>query len=445
MHKKFVFNRFIIVWLLLFLLIVLSNSVLANSSLEKARESVVRVIVIDPATGGVVNFGSGFVVGGEEPFEYVATCARIIEQGGDIYIWRARDDQISAERYLTEGDIALLELDPRHLLYGYEPLELARKEMVSDVDEVYAIGFPVPSDEMVDFPAAFPEDTTVTKGIVEKGVTLRGVGAYQTSAAVHWGSSGGPLTNEDGQVIGVISRYAHQDGENAAVHVDYLTGALISRGIDFVPAQEEVVTETDPDLDPAPEVDEEPEVTAPVNGNGILGTHGPLIIGLSAAAFLIIVLALILVARKRKISAAMATPSAQQAAPAAGPVTMTRPEREPAVTQAKRPQYRAVIKGIAGQFFGQNLELVDNQLVIGRDPRLSQLIYPQDREEISRKHVTISFDERNHKFILEDSSSNGTYLSSNQKLEPGEKYYLNSGERFYLADPNEVFEVRVES
>lgn len=177
-----------------------------------------------------------------------------------------------------------------------------------------------------------------------------------------------------------------------------------------------------------------------------------LIIVLAAAALLIIVLAVFLAMRSRKTSTvpAMATPSMpspQQVTAAAGPVTRTRPERDiaPAVTQAKRQAPRPVIKGVSGHFAGQTLELIENQMVIGRDPRLAQLVYPQDREEISRKHLTIRFDDKTHKFTLVDSSSNGTYLSSKQKLEPSETYYLNSGDKFYLADPNESFEVKVES
>jgi pSer/pThr/pTyr-binding forkhead associated (FHA) protein len=74
---------------------------------------------------------------------------------------------------------------------------------------------------------------------------------------------------------------------------------------------------------------------------------------------------------------------------------------------------------------------------------MAQLVYPPSKEEISRKHLSIRFDEKTNKFILEDSSSNGTFLSSNQKLESGKPYYLNAGDRFYVADPKEVFELKM--
>ncbi len=114
------------------------------------------------------------------------------------------------------------------------------------------------------------------------------------------------------------------------------------------------------------------------------------------------------------------------------------------VTKAKPVSPKLLIKGIAGHFAGQKAELFEGHLVIGRDPKLAQIVYPQSYKNISRKHLSIRFDNRTNKFILEDSSSEGTYLSSNQRLEVGKPYYLEPGERFYLVDNKEVFELRLE-
>ncbi len=443
----------------------------AQTSIPDTRNSVVRVVVFrtDTEPNEVISMGTGFVVGDEEPFEYVATNLHVAnpwlffddrgEVPKEVFVYRSRDDLLPATIHveLPRVDMALLRLDPEHLLHGYEPMELGRRDMVTVGDTVVAIGFPAAAGTdfplpwgsigLSDFPAAYPEDTTVTSGVLSKMTTFDGVGYYQMDASVNPGNSGGPLVNEHGQVIGMVTLSMFAEGIHGAFQIDYLTDILRSRGI----AHKTAVDIGEP-ADPPEEVITEPEdevaIPAPVEE----GTdQNMLIIGLGAAALLIIVLAFILFSRRKK--PAVATPSqpfpsshTQQAtAAAAGPVTRTRPESAPAVTQAKRKEPRPVIKSIAGHFSGQTLELVENQLIVGRDPRLSQLVYPQQREEISRKHLTIRFDERTQKFSLVDSSSNGTYLSSNQKLEPGETYYLNSGERFYLADPNEVFEVKVES
>lgn len=99
-----------------------------------------------------------------------------------------------------------------------------------------------------------------------------------------------------------------------------------------------------------------------------------------------------------------------------------------------------VLKGINGIYAGNEIEMTD-KIIIGRDAGMAQLIYPSSSDDISRRHCGISFDGKAGKFVLEDFSSNGTFLSSNERLTPGRPYYLNPGESFYLSNVNELFEV----
>jgi putative serine protease PepD len=98
-------------------------------------------------------------------------------------------------------DLALIRVDPAGL--GLKPLTLASSSSVQVGDTVYAIGTPYGLEE------------TFTKGIVsalnreisapdEAKIT----DAIQTDAALNPGNSGGPLLNEDGEVIGVNSQIA---------------------------------------------------------------------------------------------------------------------------------------------------------------------------------------------------------------------------------------------
>jgi hypothetical protein len=432
--KKLLINC-LSVFIIISLLLALSPTTSAETLIEDIRNSVVRIVVFEAGTSTLLGVGSGFVVGDKEPFEYIATCAHVVDDidwgEGDIYIWRSRDDLIPASVHvlLYNVDLALLKLDPQHLLFGYEPLELARRDVYSIGDAVYAVGFPAIVDwSLSDFPAAYPEDATVTSGVISRFGTFEGASFIQMDAAVSWGSSGGPLVNDKGQVIGIVSRGAILEGINGAIQIEYLTDILTSRGIAFKPAIE--ISE--------PVVPAVPEETEPITQPVEEEVQWPLTYFLLAAAAAIILIIVVLLVLKNK---------KQKAVAASTPQSVTAPLRDkaPAVTQAKRVQPRPVLKGVAGTFAGQILEFVENQIVIGRDPRLSQLIYPPQKEEISRKHCTIRFDSLTQKFVLVDTSSNGTFLSSKQKLEPGEPYYLNAGDRFYLADPNEVFEVRLQS
>ncbi len=115
-------------------------------------------------------------------------------------------------------------------------------------------------------------------------------------------------------------------------------------------------------------------------------------------------------------------------------------DRSSIVTKWK--QARPILKGIAGTYAGNTIEL-EGLLNIGRDPGMAQLVYPHSKTEISRKHCSLYYDAETRKFVLEDYSSNGTYLSNFKAMVPGRSYYLSPGEQFYLADTREVFEVEL--
>jgi S1-C subfamily serine protease len=98
-------------------------------------------------------------------------------------------------------DLALIRIDPSGL--NLKPLNLVSSSSVQIGDAVYAIGNPYGLDE------------TLTRGIVSalgreiaapNGSKI--TGAIQTDAALNPGNSGGPLLNEQGEVIGVNSQIA---------------------------------------------------------------------------------------------------------------------------------------------------------------------------------------------------------------------------------------------
>ncbi len=111
--------------------------------------------------------------------------------------------------------------------------------------------------------------------------------------------------------------------------------------------------------------------------------------------------------------------------------------------KTKTDQPVGAIKGISGYFRGQPFDIKEKSLLIGRDPKIAHIVYPQEKEEISRKHLVVRFEQKTKDFILEDYSTNGTYLASNQRLERGKPYTLKPGDRFYLSHPGEMFELMI--
>ena len=103
----------------------------------------------------------------------------------------------------ANSDLALIRVDPAGL--GLKPLGLASSSSVQVGDAVYAIGNPYGLNE------------TLTRGIVSAlGRSISApdgakiTGAIQTDAALNPGNSGGPLLNDQGEVIGVNSQIASQ-------------------------------------------------------------------------------------------------------------------------------------------------------------------------------------------------------------------------------------------
>ena len=112
-----------------------------------------------------------------------------------------RDAHGDARGRGSQQDLALIRIDPSGL--NLKPLSLVSSSSVQVGDSVYAIGNPYGLDE------------TLTRGIVSAlnreiaapdGAKI--TGAIQTDAALNPGNSGGPLLNEQGDVVGVNSQIA---------------------------------------------------------------------------------------------------------------------------------------------------------------------------------------------------------------------------------------------
>jgi S1-C subfamily serine protease len=158
----------------------------------------------DPAFGapfrtpGRPALGSGFVI---DKDGHVVTNLHVIEGASDIEVGFSKGDKVKARVVGSDPstDLAVLKLDARSR--ALTPLPLGNSDEVEVGDPVVAIGNP------------FGLERTVTAGIVSalqqavtapNGFTIDHV--IQTDAPISSGSSGGPLLNERGEVIGVNSR-----------------------------------------------------------------------------------------------------------------------------------------------------------------------------------------------------------------------------------------------
>jgi S1-C subfamily serine protease len=146
-------------------------------------DSVAEVVVIFAGNGQ----GSGFLVSDDGLLltdRHVVGDAKFVKvrwsDGIDGLGEVIRDDKLR--------DVALVKTDPR----GRKPLRL-RLDPPQVGETVFAVGAPLGEKFQ----------STVTRGIVSASRTFQGMSYIQSDVSVNPGSSGGPLLNEKGEVVGL--------------------------------------------------------------------------------------------------------------------------------------------------------------------------------------------------------------------------------------------------
>lgn len=429
--------------------------------IEQMKQSTVRIICT-ASTGAAT--GSGFVIGAEK---YVVTNVHVIScvgEKGKVLVQTGQLQFVPAKviRYSKPKDLAILETE-RPL--NRPPVTLTTSDRVEEGQTVYALGFPGAAESQ-------SEDirVSITKGIISARTTRKNtaVNLYQTDAAINPGNSGGPLFNEDGHVIGINTlkalndaivigtdgklkgtRIVEGEGIGWAVQVDELIPELKDAGIAY---QTSVAF-----LDPRP-------VANSVSGQGGADTDADpwwtawsgvyLTLGIIAVAT---TLALLLFLRRGQRAEKGKASRPQKTSPVLvrprSDVGPTLPKTTPdnlapyfttsvsSTSSAQKP----VLRALDGHFRGSVVELTDEPLTIGRDPRSCQLVFPARMTEIGRKHCILRFDKTVQAFLLEDcDSTNGTFLRAGQRIAVGSPKQLRPGQRFYLSNPMTMFEVDFE-
>ncbi len=146
--------------------------------------------------------GSGFIV---DKNGYIMTNNHVIDKMDRIRVRLHGDSTEYRARLIgtdLETDLAVIKIDPRSNL---SPVTIGNSESVQVGDWAVAIGSP------------FGLEASVTAGIVSAtGRDIQGAQVFQrfiqTDAAINPGNSGGPLLNIRGEVIGVNTMIATQNG-----------------------------------------------------------------------------------------------------------------------------------------------------------------------------------------------------------------------------------------
>ena len=98
--------------------------------------------------------------------------------------------------------------------------------------------------------------------------------------------------------------------------------------------------------------------------------------------------------------------------------------------------------GITGEKAGQAFPIPSKGLLIGRDSTACQVVMKKT-PEVSRIHCYVTYNPSSGMFILSDrGSTHGTFTYSGRRVSSRGDIALKPGEKFYLANKNNVFELR---
>jgi len=174
--------------------------------ISEQGKSVVFVGMYDK-NGALLSFGSGFFISKDG---IIATNYHVIEKGYGAVI-KTLDGKIYQDAYLLsydeDKDIALLKIDEKNA----PPVEVGDSDSIEQGDKALTIGNPEGLQN------------TVSEGLISGIREYEGIKIIQFSSPISKGSSGGPLFNLDGEVVGITTLMS-KVGQNLnfAIPINYV-------------------------------------------------------------------------------------------------------------------------------------------------------------------------------------------------------------------------------
>lgn len=168
---------------------------------DKASPSIVD---IDAELPDGVSSGTGCIV---DSSGIILTSSHVIENSDDIKVTIPEGKSYKATLTALIGennDLALLKIKPEKQLV---PIKFADSTKVRVGQKVYALGNP------------FGFEKTLTTGIISR--IDKEMNKIQTDAVINPGSSGGPLLNTNGEVIGINQSIYNPDNNRSNIGIGF--------------------------------------------------------------------------------------------------------------------------------------------------------------------------------------------------------------------------------
>lgn len=446
-------KRIVSLALTLLLMLSLGSLAYAANDVNSVRQGVVRIVEVYNIDGvdSAASLGSGFFVGKSgQNVRYLMTNFHVVSEyilNGAGAVFEFRDDygyrhtgqmslrvyfdgnsylEASVVDYDQNQDIALLKLEGYTDLRSSLALRIPTDDMVGD--SVYIVSYPGNSDDYSNPTSVWgAEDSLVTKGTIGRLVTESGTNAkwiQSSDLIISHGASGGPLVNENGDVLGMVcwgvDSSSSADHMNMCVNIERVVDLLKKNDIEFEMASDRAA-QTEPTQDEAaPEKDD-----------------SSLTVSIFVFAITLAIFAVVKASKSAKAKKQAEAAAAAAAAAANKTVAVNTPPALTAVARSLAEQH-------GGKHGGRKVKIGSEPLIAGRG-RDCKLIYDEKTPGVSGRHCAIAWDADRKEFIIKDlGSTYGTYLDSGMKLDPSRVYRLKPGESFYLGDRANTIRVEVE-
>ena len=170
------------------------------------------IVSIDSQLSDGSSCGTGCIIKSDGT---ILTSSHVLDEGGDIVVtmYNGEDYKATVLKRIGENkDVALLKIFVPHPLIS---VRMGNSDKIRVGEEVYAIGNP------------FGFNGTFTQGIISRIDYVKN--RIQTDAAINPGSSGGPLLNTSGEIIGINQAIYNPDNNISNIGIGFATPVNLIR------------------------------------------------------------------------------------------------------------------------------------------------------------------------------------------------------------------------
>lgn len=387
------------------------------TSIQDMEKSVGRVLCF--SGGEHIGSGSGFVINNQGGF---ITNNHVTASCQTIQVTFSEHEKLAAEvKWSSEKlDLSIIQLSE----HNYPALPLVPLELVEKGQEAIAIGYPGAADilgstrNLYEAKITAGKVSNITNDNLERDI-------IQTDAAVNPGNSGGPLLNVCGGVIGVNTFKPDFSQQFLNAIRTGETPPIPSEGINWAVQSSLLIKQL--------KAQNIPYTQTSFSCSGLKRQlyAEPLSLFTFSISFLLVIISFYISINQSRRQ------TFKQSVTKIGQTIMGEKPKE----QQYKHHVRGYLKGLSGAFVGAEIPLEEKDIVLGRDPKLANIVFDGKYNKISRRHARLIYRSQTHEFILEDLySAHGTFVKA-KKLTGGKKVRLRSGDTFYLISSEHTFKV----